>query len=233
MPNYRGDSKRIDWKRAERLYRQGLLSNKEIAIECGASNEATIRTHAKNKGWQRDLTDQVRNKTRVKMVENLATFSNPEAILSAMQDEQIIDEAARTQVQVVRDHQKTLKEGHTLTLRMLSELDATTAYAGELQKLISSTIAPQRQEALRRAISLTSRAQTMVTLANAARIWVGLERQAFSILDENKNELKDLDSTKTAEELREEIIKDAEKMGLDLSREDLAGGVAKPSNKAH
>lgn len=212
----RGNSAKIDWKKAERLYRQGLLSNVEIAKECGASTESAIRAKAKQQGWQRDLTHEMRNKARVKMVENLATFSNPDAVLSGMHDEQITEEAARTQVHVVREHQKTLKHGHTLTLRMLDELDATTAFMGELQQLISSTIATQRQAALRRAISLGARATTMRDLAQSARIWVALERQAFNIVDETKNpEVKDLEN-KTSEELREEILKDAKKMGLSL-----------------
>lgn len=224
--------KSIDWKKAERLYRQGLLTNQEIALECGATSEATIRTHAKAQGWKRDLTHDMRLKARVKMVENLATYGDPDKILQGMHDEQITEEAARTQVQVVREHQTTLKRGHSLTVRMLDELDATTAYKGELQKLIGSTIAPQRQEALRRAISLGSRATIMRDLAIAAKTWVGLERQAFNIVDENKNpEVKDLEN-KTAEELREEILKDADRMGLNLSKEDLSQGVAEPK-KVH
>jgi len=221
MPRPRGPQPKIDWKKAERLYRQGLLSLNEIAQECGAKTEGTIRSHAKAHGWTRDLTNEMRNKTRVKMVENLATFANPDAVLTGMQDEQIIEEAARTQVQVVREHQTTLKRGHQLTLRMLDELDATTAYMGELQKLISSTVAPQRQEGLRRAISLSSRITSMRDLANAAKTWVQLERQAFNIVDETKNsEFKNLDNM-SAEDLRKEILQDAEKMGLDLVPDDL------------
>jgi len=236
MAKTRTSTKKIDWKKAERLYRQGLLSNAEIAAQVGAATEATVRLHAKQKGWQRDLTDQMRAKARVQMVENLATFGRPEAVLNSMQDEQIIQEAARTQVEVVREHQNTLRHGHSLTLRMLDELDATTAFRGELQQLISSTVAPQRQEALRRAVSLSSRATIMRDLATAARLWVTLERQAFSIVDENKSpEAKDLDN-KSAEELRDEILQDAERMGLSLTRKDLekGQGVAQLTNgKTH
>lgn len=227
----KGSSKGIDWKKAERLYRQGLLSNQEIAYECGATSESSIRSRAKAMGWKRDLTNEMRAKTRVKMVENLATYGDPSKILAGLHDDQIIEEAARTQVQVIREHQITLKRGHHVTLRMLDELDATTAFMGELQQLISSTIAPKRQEALRRAISLGSRATIMRDLATSARTWVQLERQAFNIIDENKStELKDLEN-KTSEELRAEILNDAKRMGLDLSREEL--GVAEPNDKVH
>lgn len=225
----RGKSKNIDWKKGERLYRQGLLSNHEIALQIGAKSEATIRTRAKQEGWQRDLTDQMRQKARVKMVENLASYGSPDKAIEGMHDEQITEEAARTQVHVVREHQKTLKSGHELTLRMLNELDATTAYAGELQQLITSTVAPARQEALRRAVTLGARATVMRDLAQAARIWVTMERQAFNIVDESKNpEVKDLDN-KSAEELRAEIMDDAKKMGLNLNELD----VDSRGNKVH
>lgn len=225
----RGKSKNIDWKKAERLFRQGMLTNHEIALECGAKSEATIRVRAKDLGWTRDLTDKMRQKARVKMVENLASYGNPEKVMSGMHDEQITEEAARTQVQVVREHQQTLKSGHSLTLRMLNELDATTAYMGELQQLITSSVAPMRQEAMRRSISLGARATVMRDLAQAARIWVTMERQAFNIVDETKNpEIKDLEN-KTAEDLRAEILDDAKKMGLSL--EDV--GVAERGNKVH
>lgn len=225
----RGLSPRIDWKKGERLYRQGLLSNIEIARQIGAKTEASVRSRAKAEGWQRDLTDAMRQKARVKMVENLASYGSPEKALTGMHDEQITEEAARTQVHVVREHQKTLRNGHELTVRMLNELDATTAYMGELQQLITSTIAPMRQEALRRAISLGARSTVMRDLAQAARIWVQMERQAFNIVDETKNpEVKDLDN-KSAEELRAEIMDDAKKMGLNLNELD----VDSRGNKVH
>lgn len=213
-------NKRTDWNRIERLYRAGLLSIYEIGRETNTP-EANIRYHAKKNGWARDLTDEVRARTRSKMVENLANASNPQAFVEGLQkatDEDLIEQAARTQVQVVREHQKTLGHGHNLTLRMLDELDTTTAYKGELQELITSTVAPIRQEALRRAVSLGQRATIMRDLATAARLWVTLERQAFSIADDKGKDDKaqrKLDEM-TADQLRQEIMEDARKMGLDL-----------------
>lgn len=227
----RSPSKHIDWKKAERLFKQGLLSNVEIAQECNAKSEGSIRAMAQKKGWKRDLTQEMRAKTRTKLVENLASYSSPEAALQgleSMADEALIEQASRTQVTVVREHQQTLKQGHSLTLRMLSELDDTTAYKGELQALISSSVAPQRQEALRRAISLSARAATMRELATAARIWVTLERQAFNIVDETKNpQPNNVDDNKSAEELRAEILSDAKRLGLDV---DLSRGNGNDSN---
>ena len=226
--------KKVDWQKIERLYRAGLLPIAEISREC-KTGEANIRRVAKKNGWKRDLTQEVRNLTRTKMVENLSrVFQDGEERLKAMGDEQIVEEASRTQVEVVRQHQASLKQGHSLTLRMLDELDTATSRRGELEGMITSTVAPQRQEALRRALSLGARATVMKDLANAAKTWVSLERQAFNIIDDRDDKDKDrkLDDM-TAEQLRSEILKDAKQIGLDLSDtidEDLAQGV---SGKVH
>jgi hypothetical protein len=218
-------NRRIDWKRVERLYRAGMLSVYEIAREC-ACPEANIRYHAKKNGWTRDLTDEVRRTTRKKLVENLATGISGKTVLDQVTkatEEDIIEQAARTQVEVVRQHQRTLGSGHTLTMRMLNELDASTSHNGELVELIRSTAAPIRQQALLRAVSLNSRATIMRDLATAARLWVTLERQAFNISDDrdkHDDAQRKLD-TMTADQLRKEIVEDAKKLGLDLTSEDL------------
>lgn len=230
---------RTDWNRIERLYRAGILSVLEIARECNVP-EANIRYHAKKNNWKRDLTDQVRAATRTKMVENLANARamrvDPdnkdisEALVkqfTGATDEQIIEQAARTQVEVVRQHQATLGSGHSLTMRMLNELDATTSHRGELEDMIKSTIAPRRQGAVMNAISLASRATVMRDLATAARLWITLERQAFNIADDREKDGKEqrkLDEM-TAEQLRKEIQEDAKKLGLDLTSE-FGNGVA-------
>lgn len=232
-------NQRPDWKRIERLYRAGMLSIHEIARECNIP-EANIRYHAKKKGWERDLTNEVRSATRTKLVENLANarkgkISNQDyksdenqdilKQLTGATDEQIIEEAARTQVEVVRQHQSTLGSGHSLTMRMLHELDATTTHRGELEDMIKSTISPRRQGAVLNALSLAGRATVMRDLAQAARIWITEERRAFSIVDDkaDSKERSKLDEM-TAEQLRAEILQDAKKIGLDLTTE--YGGVA-------
>lgn len=229
---------RTDWNRIERLYRAGLLSVVEIGRETNTP-EANIRYHAKKNGWKRDLTEEMRARTRTKMVENLAQgVSRKETIdqLIGATDEDLIEQAARTQVQVVREHQKTLGHGHSLTMRMLNELDATTTHRGELEDMIKSTTAPRRAGALINAVSLGARATVMRDLATAARTWVLLERQAFNIADDREKDVKDrkIDEM-TAEQLRAEILRDANKMGLDLKPDDfknsnVVGIVAKATN---
>ena len=223
----------VDWQRVERLFRAGLLSVHEIARECGLP-EANVRYHAKRLGWKRDLSDEVRSRARTKMVENLAkVFDDGRGAMEQLRkvtDEQIIEEAARTQVEVVRQHQTTLGSGHSLTVRMLNELDATTTHRGELEEMIKSSIAPRRQGAALAAISLPQRATVMRDLATAARTWVILERQAFNIAEDKDNsaDKRKLDEM-TAEQLRSEIIDDAKKMGLRLDPDNMGSRGIAPS----
>lgn len=228
--------KSIPWDKVERLYRAGLLSNHEIARECNTV-EGNIRAKAKKEGWKRDLTSEMRASTRNKLIEELAKISDSPDKLNQFKtttDEEIIELAARTQVEVVRQHQSTLGSGHSLTMRMLSELDAATTNKGELEELIKSTIAPSRQRAIQAAISLSARATTLRNLASSAREWITMERQAFNIAEDrgDNKEQRKLDEM-TAEQLRAEIIDDAKKMGLDLSSEDIGSkAVGIVANKA-
>lgn len=237
-------NKGVHWSKMEKMYRAGVLSTSEIAREFNMS-EANVRYHAKKRGWQRDLTKEVREATRIKMVQDLATArvegteEDRKEVLKSLigaTDDQIIEEAAKTQVEVVRQHQKTLGSGHSLTMRMLNELDATTTYQGDLEKQIKSSIAPMRQRAVMNAISLGGRAVVMRDLAIAAKTWVILERQAFNIADDRDKDNKDqrkLDEM-TADQLRKEIVEDAKKLGLELTSEQFSQGVVtNGSGKPH
>ena len=211
-----------DWKTVERQYRAGVLTITEIAKEHHISTSSIVY-RAEKHGWTRDLSKEVRKATRNKLVENLATvFSGDDAARTAqnLTDDRIVEEAARTQVEVVRQHQKTLGRGHALTMKMLAELEAITSHQDELEELIvSSTDNPRRAQALQRAISLASRITALKDLAAASRVWIHEERKAFSIPDESPANQDD--ANKTAEELRQEIMEDARKLGMELTEMSL------------
>jgi hypothetical protein len=213
-------NKRVDWVRIEKLYRAGMLSIREIGRECGTT-ASNIAYHAKKNGWTRDLTQEVRKRTRSKLLENMAQIHDATDTINQIKqasDDEIIEQASRTQVQVIREHQRTLGSGHGLVMRMLHELDATTTHRGEMEDMIRSEIQGRRQGAMMSAISLAGRATVLRDLAIAAKTWVSLERQAFNIQDDrgeaSKEEIEL--SKKTADELKQEIIKDANKLGIDL-----------------
>lgn len=215
-----------DWKTIERQYRAGVLTITEISSEHNVPRSA-IDYRANKHGWTRDLSKEVRKATRIKLVENMAgVFDGRDAANTAqsLSDARIVEEAARTQVEVVRQHQKTLGRGHALTMKLLAELEAVTDHTEALEALIvAETDNPRRQEALRRAVSLGSRITSLKDLAAASRVWIHEERKAFSIPDEPAGNQDD-DMNKSADELRQEIMDDARKLGLELT--ELSQGIA-------
>ena len=176
------DSKpaRPDWERIEAEYRAGSLSVREIARQAGLT-EGAIRKRAKAEGWERDLTEKVRKAARAKLVRELSTQERRTS------DRETVESASSRQVEVVRQHQHAIGRGRNLTVRLLDELDATTAHIGEMEaEIVAETRDDKngtRRAAMLRAVSLPGRAGVIRDLSTAAKNWVALERQAFGIDD--------------------------------------------------
>ena len=101
-----------------------------------------------------------------------------------------------------------------LTLRLPFELDATTTHAGELEDMIvAETDNARQRNAMMRAVSLPGRAAVMRDLAQAAKTWVGLERQAFGIVEGKAGEKPVSSEPATAAELWAELIAEAQEFG--------------------
>ena len=103
-------------------------------------------------------------------------------------------------------------------MRMLSELDAVTSNVGELKQEIAAGKKDdaKRRNAMLKAVGLSSWAATMRDLATAARTWVGLERQAFSIVEDKEPPPPppEPDEPMTLEELRQTLLAQMEEFGL-------------------
>lgn len=167
-----------DWESIEREYRAGQLSIAEIGRINGISHVAILK-RAKRDGWQRDLSQRIKQAVTARLVTDGVTGTNTREAVEA---------AASRGVEVVRQHRRAIGRGRDLTLRLLDELDAATTKVGELQAMIEAdTISDktsQRRNAMMRAVELPSRAGVIKDLSAAAKNWVSLERQAFSLGDE-------------------------------------------------
>jgi hypothetical protein len=118
---------------------------------------------------------------------------------------------------VVREHKATIGNGRDLTLRLLSELDATTSRVGELEDMIVANVDDaKKRTAMMRAVSLPGRAGVMRDLAQAARTWVSLERQAFGIVEDKVGEKAVSTEGVRASDLWAELVQEAIELGLPL-----------------
>lgn len=173
---------KTDWEAIEREYRAGMLSVREIARQYGVTDTA-IRKRAKAEGWERDLSQKVREAARAKLVR--ADGSREGSQERRANDAQAVDFAAERQVEVVRQHRTAIGRGRDLTLRLLDELDASTTRVGELEAMIEEETRGDsnstRRNSMMRAVSLGGRATVMRDLSTAAKNWIALERQAFNM----------------------------------------------------
>lgn len=210
-------AKHVNWIKVEKAYRAGVLPVTKIARGVGLSDVA-IHKHAKKHGWKRDLTASVRARTAEKLTQALAESSGGSNASTREDDEQTIEQAALTQIAVIREHSSGIRRGLDLTTRLMNELDATTTRNGELLDLIDSETDEKRRFALHHAVSLPARAAIMRDLAHASRLWINMERQAFRISDDRTKEMPSIVNNMTEEELRASIMEDLKVLGIEAPR---------------
>jgi hypothetical protein len=184
--------KATDWELIERDYRAGLLSLREIGKVHGVSDTA-IRKKAKAAGWERDLTEKVNEKVRTELVRSQVRTANPQT------EREIIEAAAATVVQVVRGHRKHITRQIELVDLLTEQLVDAAGDRENIEKaILAETITDEnskRYAAMMKAVSLPTHAGTIVSLTNALKTLIGLERQAFNVKDEveaSANPLADL-----------------------------------------
>lgn len=198
----RKSRKPIDWERIEQEYRAGQLSVCEIGRQHGLT-EGAIRKRAKRDGWQRDLTERVKDEVRARLVREEPEANQDDSAekseAGATRDDEstkaareaseaeAVDRAARRAVQIVREHRQDIGEQRDLVRTLYRELrdESDPERLNELQETVAAEKDGRRRAALQRAISLPARAGVMRDLATAGKVLIELERQAFS-LDEPK-----------------------------------------------
>ncbi len=118
-------SKQPDWEAIESAFRAGSLSIRTIADQHGISDTA-IRSRAKKHGWQRDLTEQVRQTTKSKLVR--AEVRADGSHEPSRTDAEIIEEASDAAASVVLAHRAGLAQWRSIANKLcvaLAEMDVT------------------------------------------------------------------------------------------------------------
>ena len=138
-----------EWDRIELEYLAGEVSVREIADRFDIT-EGAIRKRAKAQGWVRAVR---RRET-------------------AYQRTPAVERAPRAPAEPV-EAGVIAERGRQLVGRMLDELDATTTHAGELEEMIETETADdrdgKRRDAMLGAISLSGRAKTLKELVTALK----------------------------------------------------------------
>lgn len=181
---------KTDWESIERSFRAGVLSIREIAKQ-HAVTEGAIRKKAKGdvgKGvpaWERDLTDKVNAKVRNDLVRTEVRTCNTQDKLRT--EREIVESAAATVVQVVREHRRDISRGRDMVSILMRQLGTSAQARDELEGIIDEETkedsTTQRRAQLMRAVSLPVQAGVLRDLSAAMKNLIPLERQAFNISD--------------------------------------------------
>lgn len=174
-----------DWEAIEKLYRAGVLSVRAIG-ELHNVTEGAIRKQAKKNAWERDLTAKVQQKARDELV-RMEVRTAHEKLHGVRTEQDIINEAALTVVEVVRSHRRDIAAGRSIATMLATQLYQAAEHRPELEDIILEVTADDatsdRRRTLMRAVSLPTHAGTLKDLAAVMKILVGLERQAFNVPD--------------------------------------------------
>lgn len=180
--------KDVDWPGLETAYRAGK-SFRLLAKEFGISS-TRISQVAEENNWTRDLTAVIAEKTKSKLnAANLNTNLNGKKA----SEREVVEAAAEVQTSIVLAHRTDLGRGRKLTMALFEELELQTENIDLLRELAEIMHEPdekgqdKRNELFNKVISLSSRASTMKTLAESLKNLVAMERQAFNIMDEQRD----------------------------------------------
>lgn len=184
----------IDWEAVEREYRVGQLSLRALATkhDCTA---AAISKKAKEKGWVRDATAEVRERTRAALLteprkksEGGVNGVNAAVNTPTHAD---IETAVQTNLQVINRHRRDIAKGHGLVSMLFQQLESAAQEREDLENLIEEETKDDdsslRRNRMLKAISLPTHAGVLRDLSAALKNFIPLERQAFN-LDEQEHE---------------------------------------------
>lgn len=176
-----------DWEKIEADYRAGVLSVREMAAAAGVSHTA-IQKRAKAQGWERDISAKVSAKADSLVAKR--QVATEVATEKAISERQLIEANAQVIADVRMSHRGDIRRARSLTMTLLSELEATTidndlfAELGEMLRQPDHNGNDKLNEVYQKIIGLPSRVDSVKKLSEALKTLVGLEREAYGMTAE-------------------------------------------------
>lgn len=174
----------VDWERVEAEYSAGVMSLRELAAKHG-TKEGTIRSRAKTHEWVRDLSERIAMKAdQISRKEASRSISRTE---QAVSERELINASAQAIVNVKNSHRADITRQRRLVNSLMTEMEAVTdnpelfATLGELMESPDERGVDKLKDAYKRVISMPQRITGIKTLAEALRILIALEREAYDI----------------------------------------------------
>lgn len=176
-----------DWEAIESAYRAGVLSLREIASQHGISDTA-IRKRAKKEEWTRDLAAKVKAKADdlVRKREVRAKVRSENQI----SERELVEATAEAIANVRMEHRGDIKRARELANLLFSELSAECTDVESLHKLGELMLSrddkgqDKLNDLYHKIISMPQRVKSMKDLSDTLKTLIGLEREAYSIKDD-------------------------------------------------
>lgn len=182
----------IDWDAVELQYRAGLRSLKDIGVEFGVSDAGIIK-RAKRDGWSRDLSAKIQAKAEAKV--SAAAVSVEVSAGKRLAEHVVIEANAEAILRVRLAHRQDIARCRTLALSLLGELESVTAdpalyeELGDFLRADDDRGQDKRNDLYSKIISSAGRIDSTKKLAETLKVLIGLEREAFGLVEAQKVEL--------------------------------------------
>ncbi|WP_374697296.1 hypothetical protein LQZ44_12035 [Alcaligenes nematophilus] len=180
-----------DWERIEADYRAGLLSVREIAASQGIT-EGAVRKRAKRDDWTRDLQPKIKAKA-----DDLVRKAEVRTLVRT--EREVVDATAQVIADVRVSHRKDIARARSLAMKLLDELEIQTDSVDLLEQLETALAGEDGSDGLtrvfQRVTSTAGRIDSAKKLAEAMKVLVSMEREAYGIVEAAKLELSNPDGS--------------------------------------
>ena len=178
-----------DWERIEADYRAGLLSVREIASANGVSHVA-ISKRAKRDGWERDLGAKIKAKADALVTK--AEVTKEVTSEQLVTERRIVEANAQVIAEVRVTHRRDIARARSLAMKLLDELEVQTDNIGLLEQLETALAGEDGPDGLLRVLqrvtSTSGRIDSAKKLAEAMKVLISMEREAYGIADAAKGD---------------------------------------------
>lgn len=184
---------KYDWEAIRQEYRTGRFSLQQLSDRHGP-NRSNISRRARAEGWQQDLTEKVRQRTR----EKVSRAALPPEATEALGDDAVVEFAADENAAVIKGHRTTLERWRNIVGKYAEQLEIQLGN-GKIKVQVKSGDVAEID------VPLDYVGKAMANGATALEKVVKLERQSYG-LDEDEGD----DKGKTFAELMAEVAPDDE-----------------------